>query len=126
MIVESTPPTIQSLAAGDAGVVGDHRARHEQRSRAALGLDGELGRALADWLLAQGIREDACGVSLESKWGFEASPSGIRDPGIVPSGASTMPPPASSWHLVDALFVGNTTAAALDNSTPPWALLRCS
>ena len=94
MIVESTPPTIQSLAAGDAELSAIIERGMSKNREQRWGSMRELGRALADWLLAQGIREDACGVSLESKWGFEAVPSGIRGSGIVPSGASTMPPPS--------------------------------
>ena len=78
MIVESTPPTIQSLAAGDAELSAIIERGMSKDREQRWGSMKELGRALADWLLAQGIREDACGVSLESKWGFEAVPSGIR------------------------------------------------
>jgi len=94
MIVESTPPTIQSLAAGDAelsAIIERGMSKDREQRWSSM---RELGRALADWLLAQGIREDACGVSLEGKWGFEAVPSGIRGSGVVPSGASTVPPPS--------------------------------
>ena len=47
MIVESTPPNIQSLAAGDAELSAIIERRHEQGSRAALGLD-------------EGARSSAC------------------------------------------------------------------
>jgi serine/threonine-protein kinase len=38
---------------------------------------GELGRALADWLISHGIYQDACGKSLEAKWGrMPSDPAG--------------------------------------------------
>lgn len=39
----------------------------------------ELGRALANWLIQQGVSEDACGASLDTKWILRGSdPGGLR------------------------------------------------
>lgn len=79
MIVEHTPPSVVELAAGDArlsAIVERGMAKdREQRYRSM----GEFGRALAHWLLEQGIAEDVCGTSLESKWlGRSSDPAQVR------------------------------------------------
>jgi len=67
-IVEDEPQSIVEHAAGDEqlwqiiqqGLAKDRRNRYATMS--------ELGQALAAWLVSHGVREDACGASLESKW----------------------------------------------------------
>src|SRR5258706_7542436 len=97
MIVEAAPPSISSMAAGNAelsSIVERGMSKSREQRWSSM---GELGRALAQWLLDQGIREDACGVSLEGKWldRAEAMPqSGVR--GTIAAGpAATLPPPAN-------------------------------
>jgi serine/threonine-protein kinase len=67
-IVQEEPRTLEELgAAGHAlsyivarGLSKDPMARYSSIN--------QMGRALAAWLADQGISEDACGVSLETKW----------------------------------------------------------
>ena len=61
----------------------------EQRFRSM----SELGRALASWLIRQGVVEDACGGSLEAKWILRSSdPSALRaSRGSLPTFPSTPP-----------------------------------
>jgi serine/threonine-protein kinase len=67
-IVENEPKSLLEEAAGDhelwqilrKGLSKERTLRHRSMS--------ELGRALAAWLLKNGVHEDACGTSLESKW----------------------------------------------------------
>jgi serine/threonine protein kinase len=67
-IVEDEPRSLQSYLASDESlweIVRRGLAKdRDQRFRSM----NELGRALAAWLLRQGIWEDACGGSLETKW----------------------------------------------------------
>jgi eukaryotic-like serine/threonine-protein kinase len=115
MIVESAPPTLKSLAAGNAelsAIIEQGMSKDRERRWGSM---GELGRALATWLVAQGIQEDACGVSLESKWldratGMHARPfgdgssseleampqSGVRGARIARGAAATQPPPGQT------------------------------
>jgi serine/threonine-protein kinase len=67
-IVESTPPTLESLSAADrelsrAVEIGLSKDRLERWQSMQ-----ELGSVLARWLIQQDIFEDAAGVSLEAKW----------------------------------------------------------
>ncbi len=67
-IVEVTPPTLLHRSLADAelsSIVERGLSKEPARRFASM---GELGRALAGWLLAQGISEDICGTSLEAKW----------------------------------------------------------
>jgi len=67
-IVEDEPPSLVGYLASDdrlweiirQGLSKDPEQRFRSMS--------ELGRALAGWLITQGIHEDVCGSSLESKW----------------------------------------------------------
>jgi serine/threonine-protein kinase len=67
-ILESTPPTLESLSASDrelsrAVEIGLSKDRAERWQSMQ-----ELGTVLARWLIQQDIFEDAAGVSLEAKW----------------------------------------------------------
>jgi serine/threonine-protein kinase len=67
-IVEDTPPTLQELSAADAqlsAIVARGLSKQPDQRYASM---GELGRALAEWLIAQGVSEDICGTTLETKW----------------------------------------------------------
>ena len=67
-IVETTPTPVKALGAGDAALssIIDRGMAKDRADR--WGSMAELGKALAHWLLSQGITEDMCGVSLEAKW----------------------------------------------------------
>ncbi len=67
-IVEATPVSLLERAAADAelsAIVARGLSKQPEQRFASM---GELGRALANWLLAQGFSEDICGTSLEAKW----------------------------------------------------------
>jgi eukaryotic-like serine/threonine-protein kinase len=67
-IVEDPPKPLSEHAAGDdqlwqileRGLNKDRGQRYAEIS--------ELGQALAGWLISQGVTEDACGSSLDTKW----------------------------------------------------------
>jgi hypothetical protein len=67
-IVEDTPPSLQELAAADAelsAIVARGLAKDPAQRFASM---GELGRALATWLVNRGVHEDICGATVENRW----------------------------------------------------------
>jgi len=67
-IVEDTPPTLLELSSGDAqlsAIIARGLSKQPDQRQQSM---GELGRALAEWLIAQGVTEDICGTTLETKW----------------------------------------------------------
>jgi serine/threonine-protein kinase len=88
-IVEDRPTSIVELAAGDEalwgilmrGMAKDRRDRYPSML--------ELGQALAAWLLSHGVREDAAGASVASKWlGRSSDPSGLGARSLAASASS--------------------------------------
>jgi serine/threonine-protein kinase len=143
-IVEDTPPTLQELSAGDAGIsaiVARGLSKQPEQRFASM---GELGRALAQWLVEQGVTEDICGATLETKWlratdslgrPGRATFTSIADAWPVEKGSGvrrnvvedvhTLPAPPrkqgdSGFGQPQAL---DTLAPARPNRGPKWAML---
>jgi eukaryotic-like serine/threonine-protein kinase len=143
-IVEETPPTLRELAAGDdelSQIVARGLSKQADQRFASM---GELGRALAQWLLRQGATEDICGSTLEAKWLRGTNPhgrpvrstltslsdawpaehgSGVRR--NEPQGPNTLPAPAPSAPPTPAsgsLPPSQSTLAPSD-ARPKWQLL---
>ena len=75
-IVEDHPPTLRQLAAADdelSAIVARGLSKQPDQRFASM---GGLGRALAQWLLQQGVTEDICGSTLEAKWLRGTDPHG--------------------------------------------------
>jgi serine/threonine-protein kinase len=123
-IVEDTPPTLRQLAAGD----------DELSAIVARGLDkvpeqrfssmGELGRALAKWLLQHGVTEDICGSTLEAKWLRGTDPHGR-------AGRATLTSLSDAWQVESGSGVRrneappvNTLPAPARGATPAPATVR--
>jgi serine/threonine-protein kinase len=93
-IVESAPRAIEPRSPEEAELwqiilLGLAKDR-EQRPRSMT----ELGRALAAWLVRQGVADDVCGASLEAKWilrASDASALAVAGRGSLPSLASLPP-----------------------------------
>ncbi len=93
-IVEDEPISIVQRAAGDEqlwaiiqrGLAKDRRDRFPNMN--------ELGRALATWLVSHGVREDAAGASVDSKWlGRSSDPSSLGQRGTaVPASSNDFQP----------------------------------
>jgi hypothetical protein len=67
-IVEDTPRSLQEESVADAelsAIVARGLSKRPEQRFASM---GELGRALASWLMGQGVTEDICGTTLEAKW----------------------------------------------------------
>jgi predicted Ser/Thr protein kinase len=67
-IVEDEPPSLAKLSAGDAELSAIVMRGLNKQPDARFQSMGELGRALAGWLLGQGVSEDICGTTVEAKW----------------------------------------------------------
>jgi serine/threonine-protein kinase len=68
MIVENEPVALRDLSAADgelSAIVSKGMSKEPGARWASM---GQMGRALASWLFDQGIVDDACGVSLETRW----------------------------------------------------------
>lgn len=92
-IVEDEPPSLMTLWAADQRLweIITHGLAKEvdQRFRTMT----ELGRALAAWLITQGIHEDITGGSLDAKWIARASdPSVARASRASFASLATLPP----------------------------------
>lgn len=97
-IVEDAPAPLSEHGVGDAalwqilerGLRKDRAQRYPKIS--------ELGQALAGWLLAQGVFEDACGSTLDSKWlGRKSEPIELGGPAARQP--SWQPPSERPSHL---------------------------
>jgi eukaryotic-like serine/threonine-protein kinase len=84
-IVEARPATLEERGVCDAtlsAIVAQGLNKDPDDRFASF---GSMGRALAGWLVAQGVTQDACGVSLESKWLSRASDPAIAGRGSWPT-----------------------------------------
>ncbi len=68
LIVETEPLSLRDLQAADQELSNIVARGLSKDPGARFDSIGQLGKALAGWLSAQGINEDACGVSLEARW----------------------------------------------------------
>jgi serine/threonine-protein kinase len=84
-IVEATPTTLRELSMADeelSAIVA--RGLSKQRALRFASM-GELGRALATWLLSHGVHEDICGSTIEAKWLRGTDPHGRAARGAMAS-----------------------------------------
>jgi len=116
-IVEDRPRPVTDFAAGDLqlseiiyrGLAKSPEARYPSM--------GELGHALAVWLLSHGVQEDACGTSLDSKWLSRAS-----DPTLLAGGTEHSLPALDSSRR--RTHDSNPSADAVDSRGPFTATIR--
>jgi eukaryotic-like serine/threonine-protein kinase len=97
-IIEDEPSPLSELGAGDAELWELLKLGLEKKPEHRYQRARDLGVALAAWLYAHGIEEDACGQSLRATWlegELGRSSSGRVAVGTVPRGtahsASTLP-----------------------------------
>jgi len=67
-ILSDTPASLKDLGVADdrlSEIVARGLSKERERRFSSM---RELGHALADWLVRQGVNEDVCGTSLEVKW----------------------------------------------------------
>jgi serine/threonine-protein kinase len=112
-IVEDTPVSPEQLAATDAAlsdiVMRGLSKRPEQRYHSM----GELGRALASWLISQGVHEDVCGTTLEPRWMRNT------DPHARPAGRASLVSITEGWPSETGSGVRANAAVVNTLPAPP-------
>jgi serine/threonine-protein kinase len=79
----------------------------------------ELGRALAGWLIRQGIHHDACGASLEAKWILRTPELAAPRAALTSSPVLVITPPGAAPRVPGSpLEVAATHAQPVVNVTP--------
>ncbi len=68
LIVEAEPLSLRDRQASDQELSNIVARGLSKDPGARFASIGQLGKALAAWLAAQGVNEDACGVSVEARW----------------------------------------------------------
>jgi eukaryotic-like serine/threonine-protein kinase len=112
LIVETEPLSLHDRRASDQELSSIVARGLSKDPNARFASIGQMGKALAGWLSAQGINEDACGVSVEARWlsrttdpslpgrvsrssvpdSWPAPPSGVRAvSGVVPGHLGNAP-----------------------------------
>ena len=100
-IVEDDPPSLLDQCAGDPQlweIVQRGLAKRLDRRFQSM---TEVGQALAAWLLAQGLFEDASGGSLEAKWTMRSSDSNAARASRASFASLSSTPPHSGLRAVD-------------------------
>jgi serine/threonine-protein kinase len=91
-IVEDAPKPLSEHALNDAALwLILERGLQKDRAQRYASIS-ELGQALASWLVSQGVTEDACGSSLDSKWfGRKSDPLSSSQSAVPPSSERAQP-----------------------------------
>jgi eukaryotic-like serine/threonine-protein kinase len=142
-IVEDAPPSLRDLAAADAelsDIVTRGLSKQPQERPASM---GALGRQLATWLLQQGVTEDICGSTLETKWLRGTDPhgragratlasindgwpveqgSGVRKNQLGPVNTLPAPPIAGRAGLGEPVSIAALAVEPLPDARPKWRL----
>ncbi len=93
------------------GLVKDREQRFQSMA--------ELGRALAGWLIRQGIHHDACGASLEAKWILRTPELAAPRATLASSPVLVITPPGAAPRVPGSpLEVAATHAQPVVNATP--------
>lgn len=134
-IVEDTPPSLLALAAADRELSALVERGLSKSPAERFATMGEMGQALAAWLLRQGVDQDICGNTLEGKWlrndtgrqrrgdrpltetWPEENRSGIA---LKRLGASTLPAPAAPLEEVRQELDASATKSSSGGRKKLW------
>jgi eukaryotic-like serine/threonine-protein kinase len=111
-IVEGTPPTLRELAVADeelSAIVERGLSKRREHRYASM---GELGRALAKWLVGHGVHEDICGITIDAKWLRGTDPHGRPPRGSMASISDVWHAESGSGVRPNALRPINTQPAS--------------
>jgi hypothetical protein len=116
LIVETEPATLRELGAADEALSGIVARGMSKNPGDRFGSLGSMGKALALWLAEQGIGDDVCGISLETKWlTRQTDPNGAGRLSSRPSVPDGWFEPTSGIRNVGRTFA---TAPTLQASRP--------
>jgi eukaryotic-like serine/threonine-protein kinase len=120
LIVETEPISLRDQCAADAelsDLVACGLSKEPAQRFASMGL---MGKAMATWLSAQGVTEDACGVSLEARWlSRPTDPTALGRPLRASSSPDSWPePPSGVRGVSSSLGLAPTVAVARQSVTP--------
>lgn len=122
LIVESEPVSLLELRATDgalSAIVSKAMSKEPEARWASL---GHMGRMLAAWLIDQGIGEDACGASLETRWlSRSANPAARGARSSIPDG---WPEPPSGVRTIGAKLGFAPTVQVGKGAGTPHSLAR--
>jgi eukaryotic-like serine/threonine-protein kinase len=118
-IVEKEPMGLRDQCGTDAELsqlVACGLSKEPAQRFASMGL---MGKAMATWLSAQGVSEDACGVSLEARWlSRPTDPTALSRPSRTSSPDSWPEPPSGIRAVSSSLGLAPTVAVARQSVTP--------
>jgi len=118
-IVEMEPISLRDQCAADAELselVARGLSKEPAQRFASMGL---MGKAMASWLSAQGVSDDACGVSLEARWlSRPTDPTLLGRPSRTSSPDSWPEPPSGVRAVSSSLGLAPTVAVARQSVTP--------
>jgi serine/threonine-protein kinase len=123
-IVEDTPPSLRDLAAGDeelSAIVMRGLSKQPDQRFASM---GELGRALAQWLVHHGVTEDICGSTLEARWLRATDPHGRAARATLTSFSDAWSAESGSGVRRNELQPVNTVPAPPRGGTPAPGTVR--
>jgi serine/threonine-protein kinase len=123
MIVEEEPASLLELKAADAELSALVSRGMSKEPALRFESMGHMGAALAQWLIDQGVHEDACGVSLEAKW-LNRTTDGQPWPSRVSrsSNPSSWPEPPSGVRAVRSDIANAATVHVGADSNAPTSL----
>jgi serine/threonine-protein kinase len=118
-IVEIEPISLRDQCGADAELsqlVACGLSKEPAQRFASMGL---MGKAMATWLSAQGVTEDACGVSLEARWlARPTDPTALGRVSRTSSPDSWPEPPSGVRAVSSSLGLAPTVAVARQSVTP--------
>jgi hypothetical protein len=118
-IVEKEPIGLRDQCGADAALsqlVACGLSKEPAQRFASMGL---MGKAMATWLSAQGVSDDACGVSLEARWlSRPTDPTSLSRSSRTSSPDSWPEPPSGVRAVSNSLGLAPTVALARQSVTP--------
>jgi serine/threonine-protein kinase len=123
MIVEQEPTSLLELKAADeelSAIVARGMSKDPELRFQSM---NQFGRALAEWLVARGFVEDACGVSLETKWLNRSTDPQARPAGRVSSSPQTWSEPPPGVRAVHPDFGSAPTVGVGKEAGTPTSVL---
>jgi len=121
LIVETEPVSLREQSATDGALSQLVAQGMSKNPEARFTTMGSMGKALATWLSAQGVTEDACGVSLETRWLSRSTEPTALGRASRSSSPDSWPEPPSGVRAVSASFGHAPTVPLGQHSVTPYS-----